>query len=925
MGKEIRISIVGDDKKWRSTVDDATKAGEKLQHHTHEIGKEAFKMGAAFIGTGGAVEGIKSAAEAAIKGEASQAKLATAYKTARLNAEEYDKQNEKLEATGRRLGFMDDQIRDSLGTLIIATHDQKKAQRELSDAEDLARTKKVSLAAATKAINALNAGSVRPLKMLGLQVEKVTTAEDHVKKAFKDHTSEAYKNAMATAKATDKTETQAMAIKQLEGRVHGQAKAYSETTEGAGARYHAQMEHLEETLGKGLLPALTQLANWLGKAADYMGKHTREVKIGVAALAGLVVGIYAVKAAMAVATAAQNAMKIAQAAWTAVSAVATAAQWAWNAAIYAGAAPVLAIIAAIALLGVGIYELIKHWGAVKDAMQKVFDWVKGTFIGMWDGVKNAVSGVYNWIKQNWPLLLGILTGPIGLAVEQLVTHWATIKRDATNAIGAIRDFVRDKVNDIVGFFTSLPGRMWNGLSGAWDTFKSGAIGLFNKISGWASRGVGDLVDLFKNLPGKLANAVKDGIQHVLDAIGSLIHRVLHFARKLLGIASPSEEFAKIGEAIIHGLMAGIERSAGAFLAKVKDVVTGPVSAAKNAGAPFAVGPVVTGGGGDFTSDVRQGQAKATSDLGSGPHSANLVAQVDAAIGYALRKGWRGRVTSGYRSYAEQAAIWEESGHGTKFPAARPGQSNHERGTAIDVSDYGTFGQIMAGASGNERLFSKVPRDPVHFSITGFAKGGIVRSPTLALIGEAGPEAVVPLSRPDMTVPPGGGGSLPDQIGRATGSQVAHNFALIHNRLADLLKRLMDELVKRLDKANALLEKIANELSPSGGAGGGGEGGASGESGGAGSTIPGQGGGRSRGPVGSLIDNLRSKGIDLSGPPNVLPKGQVVDSGGPPIINIDVHVDHAIGSDLDKAGRELAEPIRRELLRVKARNGSLGFT
>ena len=35
---------------------------------------------------------------------------------------------------------------------------------------------------------------------------------------------------------------------------------------------------------------------------------------------------------------------------------------------------------------------------------------------------------------------------------------------------------------------------------------------------------------------------------------------------------------------------------------------------------------------------------------------------------------------------------------------------------------------------------------VHPNVPGFAEGGIVTSPTLALIGEAGPEAVVPLGQ-----------------------------------------------------------------------------------------------------------------------------------------------------------------------------------
>lgn len=48
-----------------------------------------------------------------------------------------------------------------------------------------------------------------------------------------------------------------------------------------------------------------------------------------------------------------------------------------------------------------------------------------------------------------------------------------------------------------------------------------------------------------------------------------------------------------------------------------------------------------------------------------------------------------------------------------------------------------------------------PIDPLDLNVPRFAKGGIVNGPTLAVIGEAGPEAVVPLSQPKGAVVAGG--------------------------------------------------------------------------------------------------------------------------------------------------------------------------
>jgi len=45
-----------------------------------------------------------------------------------------------------------------------------------------------------------------------------------------------------------------------------------------------------------------------------------------------------------------------------------------------------------------------------------------------------------------------------------------------------------------------------------------------------------------------------------------------------------------------------------------------------------------------------------------------------------------KVISGYRPYAQQAEIYERSGHGKKFAAAPPGRSMHQYGYAVDVHD-----------------------------------------------------------------------------------------------------------------------------------------------------------------------------------------------------------------------------------------------
>jgi hypothetical protein len=102
----------------------------------------------------------------------------------------------------------------------------------------------------------------------------------------------------------------------------------------------------------------------------------------------------------------------------------------------------------------------------------------------------------------------------------------------------------------------------------------------------------------------------------------------------------------------------------------------------------------------------------------------LVPQVTRALSYARGHGWGGSVISGFRTYAEQAALYANYLAGGNI-AARPGTSSHESGQAVDVSDASTFDVLMGRAPGGSQLFNLVPGDFNHFSVSGYAAGGRV--------------------------------------------------------------------------------------------------------------------------------------------------------------------------------------------------------
>lgn len=147
----------------------------------------------------------------------------------------------------------------------------------------------------------------------------------------------------------------------------------------------------------------------------------------------------------------------------------TMAVWAFNAALLAN--PIGLVVAAIVAL---IAILVVAWKK-SDTFRKIvttaFNWVK-----------NAASTAFNWIKRNWPLLLGIITGPIGWAVTAVVRNWDHIKSAVSRAVTGIKGF--------------LSG-MWDGMVSGAKAAVNAAIGVINGAVG----GINTLIDGANFLPG----------------------------------------------------------------------------------------------------------------------------------------------------------------------------------------------------------------------------------------------------------------------------------------------------------------------------------------------------------------------------------------------------------------------------------------
>ena len=219
-------------------------------------------------------------------------------------------------------------------------------------------------------------------------------------------------------------------------------------------------------------------------------------------------------------------------------------------------------------------------------------------------IATTAQTIFNAVMAANPIALVILAIVAIIAIiVLLIKNWDTvtevvgkvwdkIKNFAKDAWGALKDFgskVADFVGDVIEGFKKLPGAMLdigeNIVKGIWNGMKSMSVWLKDKV-----------FDFFGNLiPG--------------------------WAKKVLGISSPSKVFARYGRFIVEGLAVGIERSADLAKAATEGLGIDTINSFGNVKRPILQTGTNTGAG----------AVNITINAGLGTNGAALGRQVSSAI------------------------------------------------------------------------------------------------------------------------------------------------------------------------------------------------------------------------------------------------------------------------------------------------------
>lgn len=378
---------------------------------------DASKLG--FATLSGIVGGVGTfAVNATSKLEDANAQLENAFKNAGTSMDAQKGKLANAQAQLSKFGYSNSDSAEAIGRLTTVTGSADKAFGSIGLAADIAKNRHIELSKAGDLLAKTMGGNMTAAKRMGVTIpESIQKLKDPTEKA----------NAI-------------MAI--LQDRFKGSADAAAGTFKGKMEVAKAQATNMAAAIGTKLVPMVLSIVDALMKVANWISKH-KEVMIGI---------VVAIGAALLV----------------------MAGFWIYNTivAMTFWTAATGGIILLVGALAAGIAWIVLHWGAI-------WGWIKKTVTGVWHHIINAFHAVIDWLGRNWPMILAIITGPIGLAVLFIIRHWQTIlnfiksvPKKIGGFLGKVGEVIKTAFANVVDFVTSpfkaafnLIAKLWNNTVG----------------------------------------------------------------------------------------------------------------------------------------------------------------------------------------------------------------------------------------------------------------------------------------------------------------------------------------------------------------------------------------------------------------------------------------------------------------------------
>jgi len=486
--KRLEVVIAGDASGARKAMGQAERSADGLNSKMSKIGgslSKAFMVGGGIAIAGAAVGKVgKGFYDAAIESQKitkqTEAVIKSTGALAGVTADGVGKLSDKL----AMMSGVDDEVIASGQNMLLTFTEVRNAAGRGNDVFDQATKAALDYSVAT------GTDLVGANKMLGKALNDPIKGLATLGKAGVAFTQSQKDQIKAMVAGGDTMGAQKIILAEFSKEFGGSAKAQAT----AGDKLKVVWGNVQEQIGKKLVPIIEKAATWLSEklpgAMDKAGQMAGDLGDRLAPLAKwlkdklppaikllvdklrtfgswlkdnkpVLAGVAAVIATALVAA------FIGWAAAAGAAAVATlAATW-----------PILAVAAAIGLLVAGLVWAYNNVGWFHDAVDAVAKFLRENAVPAFQFLWDKIKAVFGWLQDNWKKVLTTITGPIGMAVWIVTSHWSKIKAAAVTVF----DWFRTGWSAVKGLIIDPITSAVSSVKGAWGGLKDAFAAVLNWI------------------------------------------------------------------------------------------------------------------------------------------------------------------------------------------------------------------------------------------------------------------------------------------------------------------------------------------------------------------------------------------------------------------------------------------------------------
>lgn len=247
--------------------------------------------------------------------------------------------------------------------------------------------------------------------------------------------------------------------------------------------------------------------------------------------------------------------------------------------------PIGVIISLVVALVTGIITLWNTNEGFRNAVQTIWEAIKGFFVGAWEAIKAVWSTVADFFAGVWEGISNAFA-----AVRDFFSEKFQQARDATERawdgikgfFSTLWDGIKSTFATVRDFFSEKFQQARQASESAWDGIKTFFSGVWDGIKNVFSNALNVFGEIGRNIVNGIKNGISRGWSALTGWVSQKARSLLDAAKRALGISSPSKAFRdEFGEWIPEGAAVGIDRGMPSAIKAVDDMADDLLSAAQS--------------------------------------------------------------------------------------------------------------------------------------------------------------------------------------------------------------------------------------------------------------------------------------------------------------------------------------------------------